>query len=170
MELVTGNYFDNYRSSNCIHRQLVSGFLCAAMSLVLRAEPKSAIEIGAGPGDLAARLFMNAEAPTLDYLGTDIRELQVATAKARYPQFSFRCASAYELPTPNGSYELGVAWEPMWQMLNCGRGKYLSSFGNTPGHAQNFTRRKIRQLISPHFEIVLERRPFPWTMFLVRVR
>jgi ubiquinone/menaquinone biosynthesis C-methylase UbiE len=168
--------------------------------LVARAAPKSAIEIGAGPGYLAARLFMNAEGPVLDYLGTDICARQVATARARYPQFSFRCASAYELPIPDRSYDLGVAcevlehledpdkaltelarvtrrhalisvpWEPMWRILNCGRGKYLSSFGNTPGHVQHYSRRRFRQLIASHFEIIEERRPFPWTMLLVKPR
>jgi hypothetical protein len=65
---------------------------------------------------------------------------------------------------------LSVPWEPTWRLLNLARGKYVRRLGNTPGHLQNFSRRAIRQLVSQRFDIVAQRRPFPWTMLLARKR
>ena len=131
------------------------------------------------------------------YIGTDISQEQVDLARSRYTDLDFRLADACELPFQDGSFDmvigcevlehlanpriaveeihrvsrkhalLSVPWEPTWRVLNFMRGKYLSGFGNTPGHLQNLTRSGFRQLVCPPFHIVEERRPLPWTMLLV---
>jgi len=197
--VVAGNYFDKYRSPNPIHRLLVRNFLCAARELILCANPSSVLEVGAGPGDLAANLFLRPAGSQIEYLGTDISPRQIQIAKERYPDLSFQCSSVYELPIQDKSFDLSMAcellehlehpsmalaelarvtrrfvlvsvpWEPTWRILNCLRGKYLASLGNTPGHIQHFSRRAIRAIVSHGFTIVEQRVPFPWTMLLAQV-
>ena len=112
----------------------------------------------------------------------------------------FAVSAAERLPFPPGSFDLVVAcevlehledpsqaleeishvchghllasvpWEPVWRILNLARGAYLSRWGNTPGHLQHFSRRGFRRLLQHRFQIVEERRPFPWTMILARRR
>lgn len=193
---VAGNYFDKYRSRNPIHRILVGGFVRAAQELVGVAAPVKVLEVGCGPGDLAAHLI----GPAMEYTGIDVSQAEVDTARGRYPGRHFQVASAYDLPSPNGSFDLVVAcevlehldrpedalreamrvcrpnghvlisvpWEPVWRMLNMVRGRYWRRLGNTPGHVQHFSRRGLRALVSRHLAIVTERRPLPWTMLLAR--
>lgn len=133
------------------------------------------------------------------YLGVDVALGEVTEARQRNPDDRFAQASIYELPVAaraadcivacevlehleqpdaalaeiarvgSGVVLVSVPWEPVWRLLNLARGSYWSRFGNTPGHLQHFSRRAIRDLVASRFEIVGERRPFPWTMLLARV-
>ena len=201
--VVDGNFFDKYRSTNVLHRWLVGGFIRTAKELLEHAKPTAVLEVGAGPGDLAAQLFLSHDQITpsqgVTYLGTDVSRRQIELAQARYPKLSFQYASAYELPFADRSFDLclacevfehlahpdlalaelarvcnsylliSVPWEPTWRALNIARGKYVQQFGNTPGHIQHFSRKKIRSLVTSRFEVLLERWPFPWTMLLAKL-
>ena len=194
---VAGNYFDKYRSSNPVHQWLMNGFLRSAVELIAGCEGHQILEAGCGPGDLAARILPEAGLVAENYVGTDVCPEQVRIAQAIHPQFQFRVASIYELPVEDKSIDLLIACEvlehldepekalreiarvcrgnvllsvprePLWCGLNMIRGKYLSQFGNTPGHLQNFTPKAIRCLCERYFEVQQERRPLPWTMFLL---
>lgn len=59
-----------------------------------------------------------------------------------------------------------VPREPIWSVLNLARGKYWSSFGNTPGHIQRWSQRDFVKLISNYFVVEQVRAPIPWTMLL----
>jgi SAM-dependent methyltransferase len=196
---VAGNHFDKYRSRNPIHRALVGGFLRSARGLVRLAAPRHVLEVGCGPGDLAAHLFLSGGCPSVDYTGIDISPTEVAVARARYPASRFQVASAYDLPFPDRCFDLvvvcevlehlerpsdclrevervcgghvlaSVPWEPVWRVLNVVRGKYWRRLGNTPGHVRHFSRRGCRRLVAARFDLVAERRPFPWTMILGRL-
>ncbi len=195
---VAGNYFDKYRSRNPIHRLLMAGFLGRARKLLALARPRSVLEVGCGNGDLAAHLL--GASGVARYVGTDVSGEQVAAARQLYPGRFFLQASAYALPFADRRFDaviacevfehledpaaalcevervcgryllLSVPWEPWWRVLNVLRGKYLSAWGNTPGHVQHFSRRGIRRLVASRFEIVAEYRPLPWTMLLARRR
>ena len=140
------------------------------------------------------------ETARVSYLGTDISHEEIANARLSCPHFEFQEASIYELPFDDNRFDLVIAcevlehldtpdvaiaelarvtsrfalisvpWEPTWRMLNVVRGKYLFDLGNTPGHLQNFSRSAIRRLLSTHFDILQERKPFPWSMFLVKTK
>ena len=58
----------------------------------------------------------------------------------------------------------------MLEVIRGARGKYLTDFGNTPGHLQHWSRRGFVELVGGHFEIVTVRSPLPWTMLLARRR
>ncbi|MDA5318617.1 class I SAM-dependent methyltransferase [Vibrio cholerae] len=61
---------------------------------------------------------------------------------------------------------LSVPQEPLWCVLNLARGKYITQWGNTPGHIQHWSKNDFVQLVSKYFEILEIRRPLPWTMLL----
>lgn len=59
---------------------------------------------------------------------------------------------------------ISVPREPLWRVLNVARGKYISDFGNTPGHLQHWSRRSIVSLVGRYFDVVEILAPLPWTM------
>ena len=196
-DIVTGNSYDKYRATNPLHRALMRRFLGDAADCVRAAGGHDVLEIGCGPGDLAARLFTGH---TGGYVGIDISAEQVVQASRQQPGLEFCVSRAECLPFDDTSFDLVVAcevlehldrpqlaidemarvcrghvlvsvpWEPVWRMLNVARGAYWSSLGNTPGHVGHFSREAIRRLVNRRFEIVEERRPFPWTMLLAKSR
>lgn len=196
MNVVAGNVYDKYRTPNPIARRLQAGFLAAGRELLGGIEPGSVLEVGCGPGDLSEALSLDGAR----YLGTDLSTAEVHHASATYPGRRFASASIYELPFEEDQFDtviccevlehlddpekglaevarvcrrhalISVPWEPTWRALNLMRGAYVRSLGNTPGHLQHFSRRAIRELVEPHFEVVAVRRPLPWTMILGRSR
>ena len=67
-----------------------------------------------------------------------------------------------------GHLILSVPREPLWRLLNMVRGKYLSNFGNTPGHIQHWSKKGFIDMVSKRFDILGLRSPLPWTMLLCR--
>jgi hypothetical protein len=65
---------------------------------------------------------------------------------------------------------LSVPCEPLWRVLNLARGKYISNFGNTPGHIQHWSSSEFIALVGRYFDIVEVKNPLPWTMILCRVK
>ncbi|WP_069707169.1 class I SAM-dependent methyltransferase [Burkholderia seminalis] len=63
-----------------------------------------------------------------------------------------------------------VPREPVWSAMNLARGKYISAFGNTPGHVQRWSKQAFIAFVSTRFDIVCVRTPLPWTMLLCRPR
>lgn len=190
---MAGNSYDKYRTGNPIHRSLVRRFLHDVRGLVETIGPASVVEVGCGPGDLAALLFPGGA--VVDYVGVDVSAEQVEQANRVHPELTFRVASAYGLPFEDDSVDLvlacevlehledpavamaeiarvgraaivSVPWEPVWRLANLVRGSYVASLGNTPGHLQHFSRRRIRRLVGEHLVLRAERRPFPWTVLL----
>ena len=170
------------------------GFLGSVRDLMGSIEYRTVLEVGCGPGDLASRIL----SPGVDYLGIDIDEAEIETARERYPHLSFQMGNAYELPVASNSFDLVIAcevlehledpqralaeidrvakssvlvsvpWEPTWRILNVLRGKYWRSLGNTPGHVQHFSRRAIARMLATRWEIVASRKPLPWSISLCR--
>lgn len=65
---------------------------------------------------------------------------------------------------------VSVPREPIWCAMNVARGKYVTQWGNTPGHVQHWSRRSFVAFVGRHFDVVDVRSPLPWTMLLVRAR
>ena len=63
---------------------------------------------------------------------------------------------------------ISVPREPLWRILNMARCKYLSDFGNTPGHLQHWSKGGITALVQRYFEVVEVLSPLPWTMIHCR--
>jgi 2-polyprenyl-3-methyl-5-hydroxy-6-metoxy-1,4-benzoquinol methylase len=69
-----------------------------------------------------------------------------------------------------GHLIVSVPREPIWRILNMARGRYLSDYGNTPGHLQHWSRRAFVRWVQQAFEVTEVRSPLPWTMLLCRPR
>ncbi|MEW6293384.1 MAG: class I SAM-dependent methyltransferase [Pseudomonadota bacterium] len=63
---------------------------------------------------------------------------------------------------------VSVPREPIWCALNLVRGKYVTNWGNTPGHIQHWSKTGFTQLVSKYFDVVEIKNPLPWTMLLCR--
>jgi SAM-dependent methyltransferase len=112
-QLVTGNLYDKYRTGNPLYRRLMAGFLGCARELLREAAPERVLEVGCGPGDLAAQLAGGGAAVLSGsgYVGSDISPTEVATARSGNPGLRFVVASAASLPFPDGAFDGVLACE-----------------------------------------------------------
>ncbi len=127
---------------------------------------------------------------------SDISDRVIGKAKVDFPHIHFKVESIFNLDEEENSYGLVIASEvlehldnpekalkelfrisnqylfisvpnePIWRIANFMRGKYLRSFGNTPGHINHWTKSEIIQLISCYGNLLEVTTPFPWTMIL----
>ncbi len=65
---------------------------------------------------------------------------------------------------------VSVPKEPLWCALNLARGKYISHWGNTPGHIQQWSKGGFVKLVSQYFDVIEVHSPLPWTMLLCKPR
>jgi len=196
---VSGNVFDKYGSKNPVVRLLMKGFFEQFESQLSGLPVKQIIEVGCGEGEIGNRL--SKIFPAAGYRGFDIAEDIVREAKRRYPALNFDVLSIYDLPKKPMKTDLVIASEvlehlddpvggmnallamdfqyllvsvprePVWQVLNIARGKYLSALGNTPGHVNHWSKSGFKTFLtifSGSLSIVSITSPFPWTMVLLR--
>lgn len=190
---VVGNVYDKYGTRNPIARALMRGFLEAVTDLYRRSEPQSVLEVGAGEGHLARHLF-DCGPPPQRFEITDVDV--AAVDPDLDPRIAVRPASIYALPYPDDAFDLVVCcevlehledpkmglgelarvarrrvivstpWEPTWRLLNLARGRYVRDLGNTPGHLQHFSRRRLQRLVETRVRVLERRTPLPWTILL----
>jgi ubiquinone/menaquinone biosynthesis C-methylase UbiE len=60
------------------------------------------------------------------------------------------------------SFVVSVPNEPLWCILNFARGKYWSSYGNTPGHINHWSKKSLKSLLSEFGEVKVVKAPIPW--------
>lgn len=194
-ENILGNVYDKYGTRNPIARMLMSGFLDAVTDLYRQVSPRRVLEVGCGEGRLAQHLVTHAPRPE-QFEACDLSLDRIASQLD--PLISFREGSIYELPFADASFDLVICCEvlehledppkalkevvrvanghvllstprePLWRALNLLRGKYVSDWGNTPGHLQHFSRRQLERLASQELTMVRRRSPVPWTVLLGR--
>ena len=64
---------------------------------------------------------------------------------------------------------LSVPNEPLWCMANMARGAYWRDLGNSPGHINHWRASDFARFISNFCsEVIIIKRPFPWTIVLCR--
>lgn len=196
--VVIGNTYDKYGSRNLIVRQLMHGFESALSQLIAKADPTTIHEVGCGEGYWVLRwLELGLSARGSDF-SERVIELARSNANRRQLDPSvFVTRSIYNLDIGDSAdlivccevlehlerpedalralqkitiknLVLSVPREPIWCALNMVRGKYLSDWGNTPGHIQHWSKAGFVNLISQYFEVQQIKSPFPWTMLLCR--
>lgn len=192
-ENILGNTYDKYGTNNPIARRMMRAFLAAVSQLYLQCKPQTVLEVGCGEGRLTNELI-KLYYPPQGFRACDLSLNKLDPDADKRIEFD-EC-SIYALPFADDSFDLVVCcevlehledprsalrelarvshrkvivstpWEPLWRVLNMLRGKYWSDFGNTPGHLQNFSRRRLRQLVSNEFVITAEQCPIPWTVLM----
>lgn len=65
---------------------------------------------------------------------------------------------------------VSVPNEPVWRILNLTRGKYIRSFGNTPGHFNHWSVFQFPGFLLGFSDVTIARRsyPLPWQMILLK--
>ena len=185
-------FTDKYTKTGSIGNFLVSNFFKKIKSVSPK-DSESVLEVGCGAGYSLVDLQKFFKENT-SFSACDIDPELVRLAKEKNPSVNCQVASIYELPYEDKSFDTVVCLEvlehledpkkalselarvskkyviistpnePIWRMLNCLRGKYLTSFGNTPGHINHWSSRILRKLVSDYFEVVSVKQPLPWTV------
>ena len=192
----TGNVVHKEATKNPIERRMVDGF-AAALQQALPPTADRILEVGCGEGrqlTAAGARYPGAELVGLDLPDVELEEhwdevpsamVQASALALPFADNSFDLVMAIEvlehLPSPElalreiarvaaGTVVLSVPWEPVWRLGNLARGRYIATFGNTPGHIQHFTRRGFARAVGRHLDIEAVLRPVPWTMVRAQAR
>lgn len=195
-DVVTGNNYDKYASSNPVERRLMAGFFGRLDAALPHGAPGRILEVGIGEAEVSTVV---AERYGQTVVGIDLPDTELAanwSGKPVAPSFADISALPFaddefdlvlgievleHVPDPAAALReiarvgrrdvvLSVPREPIWRAANMARGKYWKDLGNTPGHIQHWSSRTFTQLVSDHLEVVAVCKPFPWTMIQARVR
>lgn len=188
-------FVGKYQDKNPLSRYFVNGFYGALESL-FPPDIDSIFEAGCGAGyssEFVARMPHKAS-----YVASDISADLIELARERLPDIDFAVESIYDLQRDDNSVDLAMALEtfehiddplaalrelrrvarkyiilsvprePLWCALNLARLKYVSHFGNTPGHINHWSKRGFVSMVAKEVAVIDTRSPIPWTILLAR--
>lgn len=191
---------EKYQSRNPIANYMVRNFLKNISDYAASTKVTRVHEIGCGEGQISgvfARAGFKVRG--CDLSETSLAVARSEAEKAQL-QIAFKCANIYDLKPEDDSEELVVCCEvlehlenpekalsilvslaqpylivsvpnePLWCCLNMARGKYLKSFGNTPGHIQHWSSKEFMNLVGKFINIISIQRPIPWTVLLCKAK
>jgi len=194
--VVVGNVEDKANLKNPISKWLVQNFDNTLFDFLQTANPASIHEVGCGEGRLTSMIADRYNIPlrATEFSAAITAELN---AKNSYQNITYDQKSIYDLTlnidhadtiiccevlehlefpekaletlkSLNANYYiLSVPNEPVWCILNMVRGKYLSSFGNTPGHIQHWSKKSFVNFLTQRgFKIFTSKVTLPWTMVI----
>ena len=171
---VSGNHFDKHGSDNAVIRTLMDRFHTDLLKEVSSFSPATVLDAGCGEGRTSEVIRLSG--PRVVGLELEIDALLKAPRSVE--GLRFVAGSVYDLPFPDDSFDVvtctevlehltdpdaalselvrvartglvvTVPREPWWRIANVARGAYLKDLGNTPGHVQHFTKRRLHGLLS----------------------
>lgn len=174
-----GNLYDKYSSRNPVVKFLMNKFFKDMNFFLDSITIYTVLDVGCGEGYVTNHIKKyknNIKIEALDFS----REI-IQIAGIMHPQIRFSQGSIYSLPFKDNTFDLVVANEvlehleypekaieeikrvsrkyciitvpnePFFRMANILRFKYLSSFGNTPGHLKNWTKNNFKKLLNNNF-------------------
>lgn len=184
-----------YTTSNPVVRRLI-GRLLTQVSQAIGPEPGRLADIGTGEGLALARVTPDGVTP----IGVEFRRAKLALATAAIPGLGAAVGDIGLLPFPDASIDtvvcqevlehlptvqpaveelaritrgrciITVPHEPFFRGGNLARGKNVARLGNDVEHLQQFTPRRLRAALQPHFGSVTVRRVTPWLMAVAEPR
>ena len=190
-----GNVFDKHHSGNPVVRFLMDRFHACLRDRLIELRPGSILDTGCGEG-YTTRVIRATLPEAGILAGSDLDAPILAAARRSCPGLLTFAASAGALPMPDDAFDLvigcemlehlddpeaalremrrvsrgpclfSVSWEPVWRALNVARGAYWSAWGNTPGHVNHWSRRRLRRLLEAHFTEVRLIPCWTWTFAL----
>jgi 2-polyprenyl-3-methyl-5-hydroxy-6-metoxy-1,4-benzoquinol methylase len=188
----TSLHISKYQTYNPISKFLVRNFFSNILKIVEDTKPNEVHEVGCGEGQILGFLSQNNINVFGSDISEESLEIARQESLKRGLSLRLINKSIYELDSNVDSTDtvlccevlehleyperalknllsitknnliLSVPREPIWSMLNILRGKYLLSFGNTPGHINHWSKYNFIKLISKYSKINLVRTPLPW--------
>ena len=179
-----------YISKNPMIVLLNNYFLSTIASLVKSLGSSRILDIGCGEGIVTHFLINTLSFNSNQIVGLDIERNCLKIAQDINPGTQFFQASIYGLPFQDNSFDLVLGLEVLehlqfpdkaigeltrvaknWVIVsvpndrifrlgNMLRFKYLSSWGNTPGHIQHWDKKTFNNLISRYLDILKIKSPF----------
>ncbi|MBN1183046.1 MAG: class I SAM-dependent methyltransferase [Bacteroidales bacterium] len=192
MKNIEININEKYISKNPISRYLVSNFNKGIEKIIFPLQASSILDMGCGEGIIFSHLGDLIKEKKC--VGLDIDEKNIIAAKKNVPGCEFNTGDIYNIAYPDRTFELvictevlehleypgkainelirvsskyvliSVPREPVWRIMNMVRLKYWSKLGNTPGHINHWSSRKIAKMISQKLKIIKKSTPLPWTI------
>lgn len=193
------HYMGKYKNPNPVAKILTDGFF-ANIGKILDTLPNDyrVLEVGCGPGESTKRIqkllgkqYFEAsefEQRLVDLhlqRGFPVHLSQESAYQMHRKDDEFDCVLLLEVLEHLDDFETALAEifrvakqsvvisvpnEPLWRILNFMRGKYWSSWGNTPGHLNHWSRNELINLVSKYGAIQAVYRPVPWTIIHAHVK
>jgi len=193
---MTSSNYEKYQTSNPLMQAVIQRFLRHLCATIVELRPATILDLGCGEGLVAREI--GRRLPNVRYVGIDLSEEVLCTAREMNPTFEFHQGSILEESKDTELFDLvlcvevlehlersdlgldriaastrehaliSVPWEPYFRLGNFLRGKYLGSWGNHPEHLQHFSPTSLRDLVSTRFSQVRVETCFPWLMAVGR--
>jgi 2-polyprenyl-3-methyl-5-hydroxy-6-metoxy-1,4-benzoquinol methylase len=194
-----GNYYDKYNTHNKIEQLLMKQFFKNTEICLKKSgkQISSILEAGCGEGyftNFLQKIFTDSRIDAFD-----VSKAVIEQATLTYVNINFQVGSVYSIASENEQYDLVVAsevlehletpekalnellrvssgyvlitvpHEPIWRILNICRAKYITRWGNTPGHIQHWSKRSIKRFINSYKtgRVVEVRSSLPWIIVLI---
>ena len=186
-----------FLSRNPLVKKANERFFLSILQLVQGTKAKKILDCGCGEGMILK--YLEDRIKDLKLFGFDTNQEALGLAQELIPRARLKTGSIYQIPFPANFAPLvlctevlehlraphkalaelkrvtryqtivSVPHEPFFRLANMARLAYLKSFGNTPGHLNNWSQADFKQLVEPFFQIEKAVYPFPWMVFLLRV-
>ena len=186
-----------YNNRNLIHRFALGRFFDRIAAELNDLRPETVFEFGCGEG-LFLKEVRERGVEFADYIGLDLREDALATARALHPNGRFERADLFRWPAPKDGFDLVIAsqvlehlpeprlalerlvelcsgrllltvpMEPWFRILNLMRGRDVRRFGNHPEHVNLWTSSSFRGLVAEYAEILHAYSVFPFTVVIAQ--
>jgi len=196
-KLAVGHHFNKHVTTNPIYRLFVQYYRKNLQEMVGDMEIYSVLEIGSGEGHIVE--YVKNIKTELNFIASDIDFALVRESRLRVPIVDWVVCYGEQLPFPSESFDLVLAcevlehlnhpelvmqeikrvgrrWllatvphEPWWRLLNLMRLKYISNFGNTPGHLQHWTINGFYEFVSKFARVIHLRSVFPWIFLFAEI-
>jgi 2-polyprenyl-3-methyl-5-hydroxy-6-metoxy-1,4-benzoquinol methylase len=191
-DIITGNYFDKYASTNPLVRWVVGRYLATLYDMLERRPFTTLLDAGCGEGEIIHRVVQRYSPEQV--VGLDIDPALIENLQRTYPDYDFRTGileayqdeAAYDvvlclevlehIPDYYAAlaaltdlaatrYIISVPREPLFRMANLARLKYVTRLGNTPGHVNNFSASAFARLLRTAFPeaVVTTRSCYIWS-------
>jgi len=192
--IITGNYYNKYKSNYLLDKYFVNKYKNAFINIISKLEMKSVLEIGSGEGFILNYLLNNKNINLI--IGSDIELEYVNLYSNIYFNIRGVLCIGEQLPFCDKIFDLvllcevlehvnqpikvikeatrvskdkillTIPYEPFWRIMNLLRFKYISSFGNTPGHINHWSYRSIKLFLEEYMTIEVIQIVFPWIFIL----
>jgi len=187
-----------HTSKNPLQRFLIESFFSSLVFLAKTLNPKKVLDAGCGEGFSLSKLTANKIGEYLE--GIENSKEAIAFGKKLFPKANIKLGSIYDLPYEANYFDLvlctevlehlenpqkalseiirvskkyiilSVPNEPFFRLANFLSGKYVKTFGNSPGHINHWNLFSFQRFIKKqNAKIKTIKLPFPWIMALLLV-